>query len=159
MAKTDPRQEGHDAAVAGADRRSPYDGRTEAGKAWYAGYDSHEPAAAEGGLKLADTPFDASSTSGDQSAADAEQVPAPDDEQKTDDEQATDDESEKPAEESGELASVGASTDPDIQFLAANRQSHQMVVDDEGADAASKRSARSAITSIDNELRRRGYRA
>lgn len=152
MANSDPRQEGYDAAVAGADRRSPYDGRTQAGKDWYAGYDSRADELEAADMKLSDTPFEASTT--DQ--PDDEQAPLPD-------------ESEKPAEGSdeptndeeddSELAPAGASTDPDVQHAIANLQAHRMVAADPEAGTDAKRQARAAIERGVAALRRMGYRA
>lgn len=156
MANSDPRQEGYDAAVAGADRRSPYDGRTQAGKDWYAGYDSHADELEAADMKLSDTPFDASTpVAPSDQPADDEQTPSPEESEKP---EKPAEESEKPVDDS-ELASVGAATDPSVHFLAANRHAHQMAIDDPDSSEAVKDVAREAIAGIDRELRKMGYRA
>lgn len=151
MAKTDPHQEGLDAAKAGGRRQSPYDGRTEAGRSWYAGYDAYE-APATSGMTLSDTPYDASAPT-DQSADDN----ADDEEKPTEESEEPTDESEEP--DDAELAPAGESTDPDVQRAIANLHAHRMVVADDGAGADAKRQARAAIDRGVRELRKMGYRA
>lgn len=159
MAKTDPRQEGYDAAARSEERRSPYDGRTENGRAWYAGYDSYEPETAStspvpepetstsagGGMTLANTPFDNSvrvKTAIGLAPADDDQDPV----------------EEAQVDQVG-LASVGASSDPDVHYLAANRRAHEMVLENPESHPDNKKSARISIQDIDAELRKMGYRA
>lgn len=56
------------------------------------------------------------------------------------------------------LHPAGASTDPDVQFLLANRQAYALVVAAPDSTPENRQSAEQSIAEIDARLREMGYR-
>jgi hypothetical protein len=161
MAAQDAREQGRQAGLNAGERKSPFDGRTENGKAWYEGYDL--------GAQERERENDAERQRAEAGASQADETQATEDErtaEATSDERAetkTDDAREKTVDEDEEsddgreLAPAGAATDPDVHYLIAQRQSHQLHL--EAAEQAddTRAGSRKAIAEIDRQLRKMGY--
>jgi hypothetical protein len=53
---------------------------------------------------------------------------------------------------------AGASSDPDVHVLIANRRAHEMVLAAEDSTPANREHAEQSIADIDRQLRERGFR-